>query len=175
MDQVTVATSTDKSRAVSRLRDFIASSIDSARRVEQPFYHLQLDRVFPEDVYASMLAAMPVAADYRPLRGRNQCNVLPDGTPTRVKIDLFPEYIRHLPPDKRTIWDVVSRIDGTDLKDRWVVLGNHRDAWVFGAVDPNSGTASMLEVGRGLGQLLKQGWNHAARSFCAVGMRRSMA
>ena len=45
-----------------------------------------------------MLAAMPVAADYRPLRCENWCNVLPDGTPTRVKIDLFPEYIRHLPP-----------------------------------------------------------------------------
>ena len=51
MDQVTAATSTDKSRAVNRLRDFIASSIDSARRVEQPCYHLELDeRVFPEDV-----------------------------------------------------------------------------------------------------------------------------
>jgi hypothetical protein len=109
MDQVTVATSTDKSRAVNRLRDFIASSVDSARRVEQPFYHLQLERVFPADVYASMLAAMPVAANYRPLRGQNRCNVLPDGTPTRVKIDLFPEYIRHLPPEKRAIWDVVGR------------------------------------------------------------------
>ena len=58
----------------------------------------------------------------------------------------------------RTIWNVVSRIEGTDQPDRWVVLGNHRDAWVFGAVDPNSGTSAMLEVGRGLGQLLKQGW-----------------
>ena len=93
-----------------RLRDFITSSVDSARRVELPFYHFELDeRVFPEDVYASMLAAMPVAADYRPLRGQNRCNVLPDGTPTRVKIDLFPEYIRHLPPEKRAIWDVVGR------------------------------------------------------------------
>src|ERR1051325_4418477 len=55
----------------------------------------------------------------------------------------------------RPIWDVITRIDGTDQKDRWVVLGNHRDAWVFGAVDPNSGTSAMLEVGRGLGQLLK--------------------
>jgi len=121
MDQVTVATSTDKSRAVSRLRDFIASSIDSARRVERPFYHLQLDRVFPEDVYASMLAAMPVAADYRPLRGQNQCNVLPDGTPTRVKIDLFPEYIRHLPLEKRAIWDVVGRaLCSQPVKDAFV-------------------------------------------------------
>ena len=39
-----------------------------------------------------------------------------------------------------------------------VLLGNHRDAWVYGAADPNSGTASLLEVGRGLGELLKEGW-----------------
>ncbi len=58
----------------------------------------------------------------------------------------------------RTIWDVVARIDGNEEKDRWVVLGNHRDAWVFGAVDPNSGTSAMLEVGHGFGELLKQGW-----------------
>ncbi len=58
----------------------------------------------------------------------------------------------------RTIWNVVARINGDQDKDRWVVLGNHRDAWVFGAVDPNSGTSAMLEVGRGFGQLIKQGW-----------------
>jgi N-acetylated-alpha-linked acidic dipeptidase len=58
----------------------------------------------------------------------------------------------------KTIWDVITRVDGAVEKDRWVVLGNHRDAWVFGAVDPNSGTTAMLELGRGLGQLLKSGW-----------------
>jgi N-acetylated-alpha-linked acidic dipeptidase len=58
----------------------------------------------------------------------------------------------------RTIWDVVARIDGNEEKDRWVVMGNHRDAWVFGAVDPNSGTSAMLEMGRGYAELLKQGW-----------------
>jgi N-acetylated-alpha-linked acidic dipeptidase len=58
----------------------------------------------------------------------------------------------------RTIWNVVARIDGNEEKDRWVILGNHRDAWVFGAVDPNSGSSAMLEVGRGFGELLKQGW-----------------
>lgn len=58
----------------------------------------------------------------------------------------------------RTIWNVVARIGGSDEPNRWVVLGNHRDAWVFGAVDPNSGTSAMLEVGRGFGELAKQGW-----------------
>jgi len=38
------------------------------------------------------------------------------------------------------------------------VGGNHRDAWVYGAVDPNSGTASMLEAVHGVGELLKAGW-----------------
>ena len=59
---------------------------------------------------------------------------------------------------QRKIWDVVARIDGNEEKDRWVILGNHRDAWVFGAVDPNSGSSTMLEVGHGLAGLLKQGW-----------------
>ena len=65
----------------------------------------------------------------------------------------------------RTIWDVVGTIDGTDpdQKEDWVVAGNHRDAWVYGAVDPNSGTAAMLETVHGLGELLKQGWKPKRR------------
>ena len=52
---------------------------------------------------------------------------------------------------------VEGRIRGSELPDEWVVLGNHRDAWVFGGVDPSSGTASMMELTRALGQLQKQG------------------
>ncbi|HJR09645.1 MAG TPA: M28 family metallopeptidase [Pyrinomonadaceae bacterium] len=58
----------------------------------------------------------------------------------------------------RTIWNVIGRIEGAEEPDRWVVLGNHRDAWTFGAVDPNSGTTAMLELARGFGELLKQNW-----------------
>jgi N-acetylated-alpha-linked acidic dipeptidase len=50
-----------------------------------------------------------------------------------------------------------ARIRGAELPDQWVVLGNHRDAWVYGGVDPSSGTASMMEMTRALGQLLKHG------------------
>ncbi len=59
---------------------------------------------------------------------------------------------------RRTIWDVVGRIRGTQYSDETVVSGNHRDAWVYGAVDPNSGTAVMLEAAHGIGALLKEGW-----------------
>jgi len=58
----------------------------------------------------------------------------------------------------RTIWDVIGKIKGTEYPDNWVVVGNHRDAWVYGAVDPNSGTAAMLEAVHGFGTLLKSGW-----------------
>jgi N-acetylated-alpha-linked acidic dipeptidase len=58
----------------------------------------------------------------------------------------------------RTIWDVIGKIEGTEFPDAWVVAGNHRDAWVYGAVDPNSGTAAMLEAVHGIGALLAQGW-----------------
>jgi N-acetylated-alpha-linked acidic dipeptidase len=58
----------------------------------------------------------------------------------------------------RTLWDVIGRIPGTSSPDAWVTAGNHRDAWAYGAVDPNSGTAAMLEAVRGVGAMLKQGW-----------------
>ena len=41
--------------------------------------------------------------------------------------------------------------------DRLVLIGNHRDAWVFGGIDPSSGTACMMEVAKALGQKYKKG------------------
>jgi N-acetylated-alpha-linked acidic dipeptidase len=57
-----------------------------------------------------------------------------------------------------TIWDVIGVARGSELPDELVIAGNHRDAWVYGAVDPNSGTAAMLEAAHGVGELLKTGW-----------------
>ncbi len=59
---------------------------------------------------------------------------------------------------RRIIWDVIGKVNGSVLPDEWVIAGNHRDAWVYGAVDPNSGTAAMLEAVHGIGALLHQGW-----------------
>jgi N-acetylated-alpha-linked acidic dipeptidase len=69
---------------------------------------------------------------------------------------------------RRIIWDVIGKVKGSQFPDDWVVAGNHRDAWVYGAVDPNSGTAAMLESVHGIGALLKQGW-HPKRTivFCS--------
>jgi N-acetylated-alpha-linked acidic dipeptidase len=57
----------------------------------------------------------------------------------------------------RAIWTVTGQITGRTEPDRWVVLGNHRDAWVYGGVDPSSGSASMMELARTLGSLAREG------------------
>lgn len=72
--------------------------------------------------------------------------------PVRVRMRLKQDY------GYRTIWNVIGKVPGSELPDEWVIAGNHRDAWVYGAVDPGSGTAAMLETVHGIGALLKSGW-----------------
>jgi N-acetylated-alpha-linked acidic dipeptidase len=74
--------------------------------------------------------------------------------PSGVKVHLVSDQDYQL----RIIWDVIGKIKGSEYPDEWVVAGNHRDAWVYGAVDPSSGTAAMLESVHGIGALIKQGW-----------------
>ena len=109
MDQTTGLARHDRRRAADSLAEFVVQSVGAARAVEEPFFHLEFDRVFPPDIYLQMLALMPESSDYRPMHGRSKGHDLADGTHTRVKIDLFPEYIRNLPPEKRALWDVVGR------------------------------------------------------------------
>lgn len=58
---------------------------------------------------------------------------------------------------QRPLYDVVAKLHGTS-DDEWVILGNHHDAWVYGAADPGSGTTAMLEMARGLGAMARSGW-----------------
>src|SRR6266513_4589854 len=101
--------------SVENLIEFIVDSARRGRADSTPFHHLQFDRVFPDDFYSAMLQAMPASEDYRAMSGKTKmASSRPDGKPTRAKIDLFPEYLRHLSSEKRAIWDVV----GQALRDR---------------------------------------------------------
>lgn len=94
---------------VQQVTEFVCRSIAAADEVGRPFFHLEFKQVFPDEIYARMLAALPTAADYRPMSGRSK-SAQADGRPTRVKTDLFPEYIRHLPAEKRPIWSLVGGV-----------------------------------------------------------------
>ena len=72
--------------------------------------------------------------------------------PAKVHLRLEMDY------QIRPIYNVIAKIAGTDEPEKMVIIGNHHDAWVHGAVDPNSGTATVMEIGRSFGELLKTGW-----------------
>ncbi|KAL3881663.1 hypothetical protein ACJMK2_028073 [Sinanodonta woodiana] len=52
-----------------------------------------------------------------------------------------------------TVENVIGIITGNVEPDRYVLLGNHHDAWVLGAIDPLSGTATLTEITRVMGKM----------------------
>jgi N-acetylated-alpha-linked acidic dipeptidase len=111
------------------------------------------------------IMALPLSwHDAKPLLANMDGPVAPDdwqgGLP--IKYHLGGERVRvhvkiEMDNSTQPYYVVEGRIRGAQLPDEWIVLGNHRDAWVFGGVDPSSGTASMMELTRALGKLAKAG------------------
>lgn len=60
--------------------------------------------------------------------------------------------------DQKTLYNVIAKMQGSELPDQWVLRGNHHDAWVNGAEDPVAGLVALLEEARAFGELAKQGW-----------------
>ncbi len=44
------------------------------------------------------------------------------------------------------IWNLHGLISGIESPEKRLVIGSHRDSWCFGAVDPGSGSAVMMEL-----------------------------
>jgi N-acetylated-alpha-linked acidic dipeptidase len=63
--------------------------------------------------------------------------------------------------DQKPLYDVIAVMKGATEPDQWVVRGNHRDGWVFGAEDPLSGQTALLEEAKSIGTLAKSGWRPA--------------
>ena len=60
--------------------------------------------------------------------------------------------------DRRPIFNVLGVIDGIEQNEHPVIVGNHYDAWCYGATDPGSGTAVLVEMLRVFGALKARGW-----------------
>ncbi|MDB5482706.1 MAG: folate hydrolase [Caulobacteraceae bacterium] len=63
--------------------------------------------------------------------------------------------------DQKPLYDVIAVMKGAREPDQWVVRGNHRDGWVFGAQDPLSGQISLMEEAKSIGALARTGWRPA--------------
>jgi N-acetylated-alpha-linked acidic dipeptidase len=144
----------------------IASTLDLPASKRIPADKLQNNQ---PSIPANPLSYKDAAPILQALAGKESPRDWQGGLPFTYHLGGTPAVTVHMHLEQetklRTIWDVIGTIEGTDpaQKDDWVVAGNHRDAWVYGAVDPNSGTAAMLETVHGLGDLLKQGWKPRRR------------
>ena len=72
--------------------------------------------------------------------------------PAKVRLAIKSDWSR------KPAYNVVAKIRGSEMPDEWVLRGNHRDGWVFGAWDPLAGHVAMMAEAKAIGALLKQGW-----------------
>ncbi|XP_025085016.1 N-acetylated-alpha-linked acidic dipeptidase 2-like isoform X2 [Pomacea canaliculata] len=84
----------------------------------------------------------------------------PGGLPVQVDIENKLE--------TRRVFNVFATMKGAIEPDNVVLVGNHRDAVGYGAVDPASGTAVVLELARVFQSLASQGWQpRRTLMFCS--------
>lgn len=58
----------------------------------------------------------------------------------------------------KTIWLVFGDLRGSEQPDSIVMIGSHRDAMTYGAIDPGSGTTVLLQDADAFHALTQQGW-----------------
>ncbi|MGO9811000.1 MAG: M28 family metallopeptidase [Isosphaeraceae bacterium] len=116
--------------------------------------------------YFATIPSLPISYDtareiFQVLAGPNVPSGWQGGLPLAYHVGPGPaevEFSITMDYQLRTIWNVIATIPGSVEPDRWIMVGNHRDAWVYGAVDPGSGTAATLEMCRAIGEAVKNGW-----------------
>jgi N-acetylated-alpha-linked acidic dipeptidase len=59
---------------------------------------------------------------------------------------------------QKPLYDVIAVMRGAQWPDQWVIRGNHRDGWVFGAQDPLAGQTALMEEAKSIGALAQAGW-----------------
>ncbi len=70
------------------------------------------------------------------------------------RVHVHVKMTRHL----TTIWNVFGDIRGSSDPGSIVMIGSHRDAMTFGAIDPGSGTTVMMQDADAFHKLLQSGW-----------------
>ncbi len=116
--------------------------------------------------YFATIPSLPISYDtareiFQVLAGPNVPSGWQGGLPLAYHVGPGPaevEFSIAMDYQLRTIWNVIATIPGSVEPDRWIMVGNHRDAWVYGAVDPGSGTTATLEMCRAIGSAVKNGW-----------------
>jgi N-acetylated-alpha-linked acidic dipeptidase len=113
------------------------------------------------------IPALPIGyGDAQVLLASLEGNVVPSdwkgGLPITYRVGGTPKAVVHMAVTSdwslKTIYDVIATMKGSQWPDQWVMRGNHRDGWVFGASDPLSGHVALMAEAKSIGELAKSGW-----------------
>lgn len=72
--------------------------------------------------------------------------------PAKVHLKVLSDW------NQKTLYDVIATLPGAQEPDRWIIRGNHHDAWVFGATDPLAGQVALMAEAKAIGKFYKEGW-----------------
>lgn len=98
------------------------------------------------------LSGRPAPSDWQGFVGGNLTYKLGPGFVNGEKLSINV----HSELRTKRIRNVIGYIRGSEEPDSYIMLGNHFDAWVYGSIDPNSGTAVLAEVARAMMQTINE-------------------
>ncbi|XP_037082814.1 N-acetylated-alpha-linked acidic dipeptidase 2-like isoform X2 [Pollicipes pollicipes] len=147
-------------------------SIEGAFRLnesEATLPRIPVQPISAEDAYQLLRLMPPTAA--APADWVGGLNLTYGLGPGPARPDWTVQLDIHTHNRRANATNVIATLRGYEEPDRYVLVGNHRDAWIFGAIDPSSGTAAMLELSRVLANLRKDtGWRpRRSIVFCSWG------
>ncbi|GAB7339474.1 hypothetical protein MBLNU457_6098t1 [Dothideomycetes sp. NU457] len=131
-----------------------ASTLDARRIIESNNQGLVQIPSLPQDWNEASLLLKSILGYGERIQARPEIEYW-TGNRTSPKINL-----QNLQDENKMqqIWNVHGIIQGMETNQKKIIVGNHRDSWCFGAVDPGSGSAVLMEVVNIFGTLRKLGW-----------------
>jgi len=103
----------------------MVAAVERAAACHEPYSHVYIENVFPEDFYRQILTSFPDPRLYSPQNIKVW--VRPNGESTRDRIFLTDEAIEQFPDDRRAIWRTISTVVTHDALKRVVFRKLARD------------------------------------------------
>jgi N-acetylated-alpha-linked acidic dipeptidase len=130
-------------------------SLPGARRIDRA------DAVSLPTIPSIPLSASDARTILQTLRGPILPDRLRSGLMSEPRAGPGPGVARmkvQMAEERRSVATVTGMLRGASAQGEMVIIGNHRDAWVYGGVDPSTGSAAVLELARAFGALARGGW-----------------
>ena len=90
-----------------KIESEFVEAVERSELRHTPFDHIYMEGLFDPASYAELLAAMPDRRFYHDLRHRDALRK--DGSSTRLRMYLYPERVKRLPPEQRRVGLPVAR------------------------------------------------------------------